>query len=210
MSLLIAETVDDLPFDVSAGVTCTVASEDRQYIFDGFKWKAEGDRPGAWIEHYPPTPESFTHCPNCVGTRVLTSVPPQVHYECEECGGGNEVLEMTKLEVEPNPLIPDESVCLEAHRIINGERQSHYGSAYVNFGDIADLWSVYLEKPISRNDVANLMIMLKIARTKRQGYHRDSYADVAGYAGCAEKIHDHEQTATQTLAQTLATVLGEQ
>lgn len=84
---------------------------------------------------------------------------------------------------------PD-SILLEANKLINGARQQHYGDQYTNFGDIAALWSAYLDHPISRLDVANLMILLKLARTKRQGYHRDSYVDIGGYAGCAEKVND--------------------
>jgi hypothetical protein len=83
----------------------------------------------------------------------------------------------------------DEGILLEAHKLINGARRQHYGDQYTNFGDIAALWSAYLDQPISRTDVANLMILLKLARTKRLGYHQDSYVDIAGYAGCAEKVH---------------------
>jgi hypothetical protein len=197
-----AERVEDLPFDVSAGVVCEVADEgggSRLWIFDGFKWATEGLVPGEFVYYSAPESEGdpdFKHCPKCVGVQVITTLPPKVMYQCEVCGGGVEPLEMINGEPGPAgpPVAQDDSVCLEAHRLINGERQAHYGSQYVNFGDIADLWSAYLDKPVSRNDVANLMILLKIARTKRQGYHRDSYTDVAGYAGCAEKVHQREQT----------------
>jgi hypothetical protein len=194
-----ADTVDDLPFDVSANVMATVGhgEDEKAWVFDGFRWMTEGGQPGELIYHSAPQSEDagFKHCPKCVGTQVITTMPPMVKYECEVCGGGAELLEMTIPLGTPGPPVDGfDSILLEADRLINGDRQQHYGHAYVNFGDIAALWSAYLDKPVSRYDVVNMMIMLKLARTKRQGYHRDSYVDVGGYSGCAEKIYDREQT----------------
>lgn len=80
-----------------------------------------------------------------------------------------------------------ETVLQEAERIINGQRREDYGSVSESFNLIAGMWSAYLGKELSGHDVANLMVLLKIARAKN-GYHRDSYVDIAGYAGCTEKL----------------------
>ncbi len=83
-----------------------------------------------------------------------------------------------------------ESILEEAQRLIHGERNKNYGHPRENFKDIALLFSGYLEKEISDIDVANLMILMKIARVKGTGYHRDSFTDMAGYAGCVERIYE--------------------
>lgn len=80
-----------------------------------------------------------------------------------------------------------ETILQEAERIINGDRQGSYGPPEQSLGDIANLWSPYLGKEISAQDVANLMILLKVSRSKR-GFHRDSFVDIAGYAGLTEKL----------------------
>lgn len=85
-----------------------------------------------------------------------------------------------------------ESILEEAQRLIHGERNKNYGHPRENFSDIAALFSGYLERPISDIDVANLMILMKIARVKGTGYHRDSFTDIAGYAGCVERIYEEE------------------
>lgn len=89
-----------------------------------------------------------------------------------------------------------ESVLAEAERIINGERADQYGGAEDNFGRIALLWRAYLkgkyerDVPLSPTDVALMMILMKVARLELSPDHRDSVVDVAGYAGCIEKIWD--------------------
>ncbi|AVO25477.1 hypothetical protein SEA_KYKAR_53 [Mycobacterium phage Kykar] len=83
-----------------------------------------------------------------------------------------------------------ESILEEAQRLIHGPRNKNYGHPRENFDDISALFSAYLERPITDLDVANLMILVKVARVKGTGYHRDSYTDIAGYAGCAERIYE--------------------
>ncbi|AEK09251.1 phosphofructokinase [Mycobacterium phage JC27] len=86
----------------------------------------------------------------------------------------------------------NESILEEAQRLIHGPRNKNYGHPRENFADISALFSAYLERPITDLDVANLMILVKVARVKGTGYHRDSYTDIAGYAGCAERIYEED------------------
>lgn len=46
-------------------------------------------------------------------------------------------------------------------------------------------------EPISALDVANMMILLKIARACKIPT-RDTYVDIAGYAKCAAEITGHK------------------
>lgn len=84
---------------------------------------------------------------------------------------------------------PRENILREAERIVNGDRQLEYGDKKECFTRIANMWAAYLGTEVSAFDVAHMMIMLKLARNVHK-YKRDSMVDVAGYAYCADKIHD--------------------
>jgi hypothetical protein len=82
------------------------------------------------------------------------------------------------------------SILTTAENIINGQRAKDYGDAKENHERIASLWNAYLQKPdmITHEDVAVMMILLKIARFMENGYHEDTVVDIAGYAGVLEKM----------------------
>ena len=73
----------------------------------------------------------------------------------------------------------------EAKQTITGERQDQYGAPEDSFGLIARYWTIYLGSPVSPRDVAHLMALLKLARAQGQGFKRDNYVDLAGYAAIA-------------------------
>ena len=69
------------------------------------------------------------------------------------------------------------------------ERQDSYGKPEDNFAIIADLWSGYLGNVVLKaEDVAMMMILLKIARIQTGKYKPDNYIDIAGYAACAAEV----------------------
>ena len=79
--------------------------------------------------------------------------------------------------------------CLHiAEEIITGDRENTYGSPGDSFEMIARFWSDYLECHISARDVANMMILLKVARAATGKFKIDNYVDIAGYAACACEI----------------------
>lgn len=69
-------------------------------------------------------------------------------------------------------------------KIVNESRVSEYGKPEDSFANIASFWSTYLDTDISREDVAVMMALLKIARIKADIKHIDSWVDLAGYAVC--------------------------
>lgn len=73
----------------------------------------------------------------------------------------------------------------EAKRTITGERQDQYGAPEDSFSRIAAYWTTYLGRPVSALDVAHLMALMKLARAQGQGFRRDNYVDLAGYAAIA-------------------------
>lgn len=80
--------------------------------------------------------------------------------------------------------------CLDdAIRHTTGQRQEDYGTPEDNFGRIAKLWSAYDGRVIfTAVDVAMMLALLKIARSKASLTHFDNYVDLAGYAACAAEI----------------------
>ena len=69
------------------------------------------------------------------------------------------------------------------------QRNVEYGKPENVFARIAHLWRAYLYMTITETDVANMMILLKIARAKSNPDHFDNYVDIAGYAACGWDAH---------------------
>lgn len=86
-----------------------------------------------------------------------------------------------------------ENVLDEAKKCVCGQREQDYGSPESNFGIIADLWSAYTGHTYTPIDVANMMILLKLARIKNGGGTGDSFVDIAGYAACGGEIHSEQR-----------------
>lgn len=83
-----------------------------------------------------------------------------------------------------------EAVLEKAQKIVTGARQSTYGNPEDCFAVIAGLWGSYLGISISSKDVAMLMVLLKVARSKGNDGYADNYIDIAGYAACAGELTD--------------------
>lgn len=83
---------------------------------------------------------------------------------------------------------PKKFMLQRAHETIYGDRQQEYGPAGENFQNIADMWSVVLKTEVTKEQVAMCMMQVKIARLMNTPDHFDSWMDIAGYAGCKEKM----------------------
>jgi hypothetical protein len=79
--------------------------------------------------------------------------------------------------------------------IVTGPRQNTYGSAEANFTRIARLWSAYLDYPVTTNDVACMMTILKIARlaSAEGAQHIDSWIDACGYMAIGGELSGAEE-----------------
>lgn len=75
-----------------------------------------------------------------------------------------------------------------AKKCVMGDREQDYGTPESNFATIASFWSDYLDTDISAQQVADMMILMKISRIKNGGGTGDSYVDIAGYAACGNEI----------------------
>ena len=69
--------------------------------------------------------------------------------------------------------------------LVSGNRNDTHGDKLKNHQNIADLWSAYLGIEITPMQVATLMVLLKVARTKEGSHNIDDYIDACGYAAIA-------------------------
>ena len=82
----------------------------------------------------------------------------------------------------------------DARKVVCCDREIKYGFVEDNFWDIARMWGVYLGVDLERRDVANMMILLKVARNNHAHPddlgHRDNWVDIAGYAACGAEVDE--------------------
>ena len=77
---------------------------------------------------------------------------------------------------------------MRAHTLVRGDRERDYGDKVKNHNNIAKLWSAYLDAHITAHDVAIMMTLLKVARTKLGEVSEDTYVDMAAYGAIAGEI----------------------
>jgi Domain of unknown function (DUF6378) len=88
-----------------------------------------------------------------------------------------------------------ENVLDEAKKCVLHDRNSTYGKPEDNFRRIAELWTAYLSirpkdvgAPITPTDVAQMMLLMKVARLAHNPAHKDSWVDGIGYLACGAGI----------------------
>lgn len=89
-----------------------------------------------------------------------------------------------------------ETILEEAQRVVDGERNDHYGHPRDNHGCTAALIGAYLSRKLGRpvaidaQDVCMINVLQKVSRLAHTPEHRDSLVDIAGYARNAEMLHE--------------------
>jgi uncharacterized protein YmfQ (DUF2313 family) len=100
-----------------------------------------------------------------------------------------------------NP-VPDQSILAIAEGLVNGQRQQDYGDKLQNFSQISMLWQGYLamklgpDARITPEDVAMMMMLVKMARLAKSPDHLDSLVDIAGYARCMDMLQIERKNLT--------------
>lgn len=118
---------------------------------------------------------------------------------------------MTTCPSEESPIPSKRDVLEEAITTVAGRGKS-YGRPEDNFERIARLWSVHLINRYGKHpdpdvkiqpypyglpdldaqDVAMMMVLMKVARLENDPSHHDSIVDVIGYAACLGEIVSKE------------------
>lgn len=85
------------------------------------------------------------------------------------------------------------SILTDAEAIIYGDREQTYGNPGANLERIANLWNAFIankpEPGLTPDDVAMMMVLLKIAREQHQ-HKPDNLIDGCGYLALIERIHE--------------------
>lgn len=91
--------------------------------------------------------------------------------------------------------------CTRAAVLLSGDRADKHGNLLENFYLISSLWQEYLtasmniDIKLKSKDVANMMILLKVARSISGKYNEDDYIDIAGYAGISGQLSQEDGNA---------------
>ena len=89
-----------------------------------------------------------------------------------------------------------QSILDEAASIVDNDREKTYGDPGRNLRAIADMWTSWLRarghlnpsEALTTDDVAPMMVMLKLARLANDPHHRDSQVDACGYMRLLERV----------------------
>jgi hypothetical protein len=106
---------------------------------------------------------------------------------------------MTHSNTSNNAGTASSTVLDEARTIIYGDREQTYGDPSKNLTAIAQLWTTWLKSRglmpagpgLTFEDVACMMVLLKVARLGNQIDHRDSQVDAVGYMALLERCQSN-------------------
>lgn len=88
----------------------------------------------------------------------------------------------------PTNTMNTREVLEKALELTSGDRAKQHGDKYDNHANVAALWSAFLDVPVTPAQVALMMVLVKVARTKSGAHNTDDYVDAAGYAAIACEI----------------------
>ena len=80
------------------------------------------------------------------------------------------------------------SILMEAQKFTTGSGARITVVRLKSFELVARLWSEVLGSKVEAHQVVLWVIQLKISRAMQTPGHRDSWVDIVGYAGLADKI----------------------
>jgi len=79
----------------------------------------------------------------------------------------------------------------QASTLINGPRQEAYGSPHTNFDRFAQRISQIVKAPITKQQAAQIMVELKLARLANS-HHEDSIIDAIAYLALMMELADEQ------------------
>jgi hypothetical protein len=80
-------------------------------------------------------------------------------------------------------------------------RGTVYGHPYTNHKRISELWSAYLDHPITPSQVALCMALVKVSRLSESPNHKDSVIDSIAYFSIYQTVLEAESDVDYTWGQ---------
>jgi len=87
---------------------------------------------------------------------------------------------------------------LDACKVALNSRGQHYGKVLENHNRIAKIWSLIIGSDITEEQVALMMVGLKVARLIETPDHQDSILDIAGYAAVMSECIEEKKSQIKT------------
>jgi len=138
-----------------------------------------------------------------VGSSVAAADPDWNYYtpEREDLNKRREILDSVTDRVIGLPMVDTpqtytpskESVCEEADRLVDGDRNDAYGHPKEDFKCVGEMWGLILKRPpISPAIVGLMMLTMKVSREVHKP-KRDTLVDICGYAKCLDMISEADK-----------------
>tara|TARA_R100001594_G_scaffold67016_2_gene101314 strand:- start:5274 stop:5558 length:285 start_codon:yes stop_codon:yes gene_type:complete len=89
-----------------------------------------------------------------------------------------------------------EEILMKAAELVGNSRQESHGDTFKNHEQIAEFWNIYLDdklKPvaaITADEVAMMMALVKVSRSKVGKHNVDDYVDGSAYMAIAGELKD--------------------
>lgn len=80
-----------------------------------------------------------------------------------------------------------EQILETAVSVVRAREQQH-GNKHMVLTKIAMFWSDYMAVPITAYDVAQMMVLLKVARSQSGEFNADDHVDACGYSALAAEV----------------------
>lgn len=115
----------------------------------------------------------------------------------QEATSGDDIVPQYVLSSEGSPR--EQLLAIAAGAVLK-QRNHTYGKPEDAFGRVAALWSALNPEhaPYGKHQVALMIAMVKVARLMENPTHKDSWADLAGYAACGYEAAVGEYNDEQT------------
>ena len=82
-----------------------------------------------------------------------------------------------------------DSVAIDAHTAIHGEKRKAYGPVNESFHKIATIASIGCNKEITDEDVCRILLAVKYVR-ESYNHQRDNLVDICGYADLLQQLFE--------------------
>jgi len=146
--------------------------------------------------------ETCAACNGCISgsnfvRNVISCTDDCTEYICDQLAPEDDAVDSHNRDWKPEENTEKKErgkILRKALDIINGERQDQYGKPEDSFALIGKYWTEFLKANgviacdkvnISNKEVAEMMMLFKIARMSGQKPSLDNYLDLVGYAGIA-------------------------
>lgn len=102
---------------------------------------------------------------------------------------------MAKREEAQGDFTPGTEILLQAHKIVNQDRQNTYGHPVDDYTKVVDIFKTLTGIHLTLDQAILFMVSVKLARLRTNleagQLHHDTLLDTIGYLTCLNMVHHH-------------------